>query len=1032
MVDRKPWEKYGPAPAPTGPWTKYQPSPQAPAALPAEFADLPVPGYASVPQTPPPQPQLQDIIMRGAANIAGLPVDAVNSVLNVPSQLGMNAPAMSAEPFMGSDSIYGMLQGMTGSEERQSLARTNPDLNLSGEGVDPWKRFLYGNMATPEAQRLFMENNYGAENEGWYTLADMFGNPTNRTVVRTDGGETLFNPPGLDWGDAAEMGAMVPGTVGGVAGGFASLPAYVAGPVVGGVASALASTFGYEAVDEAVKRLFEENRQAEPDIIGDVLPRAAQEGLVDLIMGGAMGAGLSLANKAKNVVTAPFARSASDPLATEYRDAAGRLREQGYDINPLASEEGAGGFVPRMEGILEKLPGSAEAMQAHRELGDAEISRFQQDMVGGANPNVAGRNAVSDLQGQQDALIANRDARLSGVDDQLAQRQTDLTTRQGPDVSAQQAGSAMRSGFEQRREQFRTEANTLYNTARNMPGGQDPIVSMAGVKGVVADIRDNLPPDAMRTETLDTGLLDASGRPITREVQTGGDASSQFTPDGLKRFLTGVDDIADNITPDQARQMRVIVDDALENNNVLPGVPEHYLGQLRSALTRAMDEAPQNAGNQELADALSAANNFYRDNIDQFHRKGVANVFRGPTQPGFTEDNQLVQRLLAGRGNPGLIASTRNTLGADSPQWAATRRNAMEQILDTGRNKTLYGRNVVDVDNFIGRLNQLDDEVLTELFGVADAQQLRNLAVDISNRTKYLDADALSTQGDGNILAALQGAAADNDALMREYRNDVIGPFLRDEAGAAAKVNSDELVPWLYRSASPDDIRLVMGKLSPERRSEVERGVVADIVESAIAKSQDGIQAVRRLVSGETAPASGDDIAAIMGVGGDSAARQQQARIAELLPPEVRQNLQDLAVITARRQERDATTSAVGGLAAGAAVSGMMRDPVTAASSAVNARIVAAIVTSPGFRKWVTNTRRTSVDPTVMAGTIAISPPVMKAMGGTLSEFSQGELQAAADWLNSGVSQLNEAGERDISVPSGFSSWTDYFNSGAQ
>lgn len=273
----------------------------------------------------------------------------------------------------------------------------------------------------------------------------------------------------------------------------------------------------------------------------------------------------------------------------------------------------------------------------------------------------------------------------------------------------------------------------------------------------------------------------------------------------------------------------------------------------------------------------------------------------------------------------------------------------------------------------------------------------------------------------------LRAAAADHEALMREYRNDVIGPFLRDVDGAAAQLKPEELVPWLYRSATPDDIRMVMAKLSPDMRDEVQRGVVADIVESAITKSQDGIQAVRRLISGEAAPAAGDDIASILGVGGDATARQQAARINELLPEEARQNLVDLAVITARRQERDATTQAVGGLAAGAAVTGMMRDPVTAAVSAGIARAVAAVITSPGFRRWTTNTKRTQLGAPQLAMGISLTPSIMRSMGGAVSELSDAELQAAADWLNSGASQIDDLGQRRTAPPGGAASWAEYF-----
>ena len=110
-------------------------------------------------------------------------------------------------------------------------------------------------------------------------------------------------------------------------------------------------------------------------------------------------------------------------------------------------------------------------------------------------------------------------------------------------------------------------------------------------------------------------------------------------------------------------------------------------------------------------------------------------------------------------------------------------------------------------------------------------------------------------------------------------------------------------------------------------RQKVEQGVIADVIENAIAKGRGDLSSVRRLVTGEADPASSQGIAEILGVGKDVASRQQADRINVLLSPENRQALRDLALITARRQERDATTSAIGGLAAGAAVTGILSKP---------------------------------------------------------------------------------------------------------
>lgn len=928
-----------------------------------------------------------------SAGVLGAPVDLVNTIM------GAVGVPTSETPVMGSEFVGSMLHGISGSRERREMGDTG---DLRPGGAPLGQRAYSSFLNTPEARDLHLTNTYGPENEGWYRLTDRFGNQTDRIVVRNeDGSENLFNPPGVDMGDVAGMAGGVPDLVGAIMGGAASVPAYAFGPVAGIPASAALSAAGAQMVGEPVGRLFPENVEAEPSIGSDVLPRAAGEAGMDALVGTIFGGGARIANAVSNKVRAPFARSASDPVATEFRQASDRLQRQGYDIAPLPSEEGAGGFIPRVEGFLEKLPGSTEKMRQYRQGGNQAVARFQRDLAGDADPNQIGREAVGELSTQRQNLRIDREEALRRADDMIDTSQADLTSRQGPAMSAEGSGRQLRGGLERARQEFRDEARRLYDAARAAPGGQDPIVDVTPVRQQVQRIREALPPTA-------------EGAP-----------SDRFTPQGLSRFLAGVDDIAETVTIDQARQMRSLVMDAIDDKTLLPGVPERYLSQLHQAISRSIDQSVERAASPELRRALSDANRFYAQNIDRFARKGVAEVYREPVQSGYVEDNRLVERLMSGRGNPGVVRETRDLMGADSPEWAATRRNAVEQILDTGRDTTRHGRRVVNADGLAERLNRLDDEAITELFGVSDAQQLRNLAVDVSNRAKYLDAEALSQRGTPNILNQLRAAAAADDQIAREYRNGVIGPFLRGEDGAAAKMKPEELVPWLYRRASPDEARQVMSKLPTHMRSQVERGVVADIIESSISRGGDGMAAVRRLVTGEANPADSQGIAELLGAGRDSASRQQADRVNALLSADNRQALRDLALITARRQERDATTQAVGGLAAGAAITNIVSTPTRAVKAAIVARGLAELTTRPGVRRWLSNTRRKEMSPSRQAQTTAVAPSLVDVLGGAISENA--DVQAAMEWLGEGASQLDAAGERISRPPQGAGSWADYF-----
>lgn len=929
-----------------------------------------------------------------SAGVLGAPIDATSELMGA---LGLPT---SEAPVGGSKFFGGILHGLSGSREQADIGE---QAGIQPGSAPLGQRAYSSFLNTDKARDQYLTNTYGPENEGWYVLADRFGKPTDRRVVRGgDGSERLFNPPGIDMGDVAGIAGGIPDLIGAIFGGAASIPAYALGPGVGIPTTAVTSAGGAQLVGESVGRLFPENREAEPSVMQDVLPRAAGEAGADALLGTIFGGAGRLGNAALNKARAPFAHSASDPVAREFRDASERLRGQGYDISPLPSEEGAGGFVPRVEGFLEKLPGSSEKMRQYRERGDQAIANFQRDIAGAVDPNQVGRETVGELSTQRKNLVIDREQALTRADEAIDQNQTALTNRQGPQMSAEGAGRQTRAGLERARQEFRGEARRLYDIARAAPGGNGAIIDVSPVRNQVQRIREALPPTA-------------EGAP-----------SARFTPQGLSRFLLGVDDIADNITIEQARQMRSLVMDAIDDKTLMPGVPERYLTQLERSISRSIDDSVARAGSPELRQALSDANRFYAQNIDRFGRKGIAETYREPIQPGYVEDNRLVERLLSGRGNPGVIRETRDLMGANSPEWAATRRNAVEQILDTGRDQTRNGRRVVNVDGLVDRLNRLDDEAVTELFGVNDAQQLRNLAVDISNRSKYLDGDALSPNGTPNILNQLRAAAAADDQLAREYRDSAIAPFLRGEDGSAAKLQSEELVPWLYRRAAPAEALQVMAKLPAPMRARVEKGIVADIIESAISRGGGDMSSVRRLITGEANPADSRGIAEMLGAGKDSASRQQSDRISALVSRENQQALRDLALITARRQERDATTSAIGGLAAGAAVTNILSRPTRALQASVVARGLAEMITRPSVRRYLTNTRRHQLSAPGQAGIVAITPQALGLASGTMSENA--DVQAALEWLNEGASQINEASERMTRPPQGSGSWEEFFD----
>lgn len=193
-----------PVPPQADPWAAFpvvQPSaatqappppvgPAQPAPIPAEFADLPVPGYPGTPSAAAPaapaEPSLTDTIMdganyasgtsaiflqglrRGAANTLGLPVDLINASPMLLNLFGGNFGPISPNPIGGSDNIddiltgFGLIQDLAPKDGVQRVAgRTGQEI---------------GAMAVPAAGIVGMYGNAGLQaGKAAPGLARLFG-----------------------------------------------------------------------------------------------------------------------------------------------------------------------------------------------------------------------------------------------------------------------------------------------------------------------------------------------------------------------------------------------------------------------------------------------------------------------------------------------------------------------------------------------------------------------------------------------------------------------------------------------------------------------------------------------------------------------------------------------------------------------------------------------------------------------------------------------------------------------------------------
>lgn len=105
-------------------------------------------------------------------------------------------------------------------------------------------------------------------------------------------------------------------------------------------------------------------------------------------------------------------------------------------------------------------------------------------------------------------------------------------------------------------------------------------------------------------------------------------------------------------------------------------------------------------------------------------------------------------------------------------------------------------------------------------------------------------------------------------------------------------------------------------------------------------------------------------------------------------------------------------------------MTGMLTKPTSALQAAAISRGLAQLITTPGFRRWATNTKQYRPDAVAQSQTVATAPAIFDVASGALAENE--DVQTALEWLNEGLSQVDEAGRRIVRPPQGAKSWEQY------
>lgn len=651
----------------------------------------------------------------------------------------------------------------------------------------------------------------------------------------------------------------------------------------------------------------------------------------------------------------------------------------------------------RFESIASKVPRSAELFEKVRAQQDAALNAQQSQLVGDISN--ASENAVGALQDQSGDLARRRTDAINEADRLLSKELNDIGdsfSPTGKNLTKEESGLIRRQTALRARDRFKTESQVKYEAFEATGAADVEIIDTGPLRRMKKEIEAGLPRTKETTSSVDTVKKLPRGQIRTnKKVTEGGGRLSAVIPPNSRKFLDALGTISDKSSINEIRFLRTMVNDAIETGEAIPGVDQFFLKKIHGTLTGMLDTAGRGLKDPRKIKLLKDANEFYKDNVDQFLEKGIADNFQPTISPGFVENSTLVDRTLSASGTRELNAALKYMTPTEKDAFS---RGIYNDLVSQSQSILKPGQ--VDVNVLSAKLDAMPVSTRKALFG----EQLEPIArvlrlMKASGKVGKLDLDAVSDLS-GDAVNLLREAARIERKQAVEYGNKIIKPFLRDEIGIA-QMNSEDLVPHILHNADLPDIKMIMQKLG---NSETGNAVRRKVVQEILNTSQSSLKAdtvIKQLV-GESQPLVGGK--AILETLQSGAGENSTTKIKEIIGEEAFQALKDVAVVRAG-QQKVTDVAAAGGLIAGGLFAALLKTPIVAGATITLFRIASAVMTNPALlnvlRTKAVNTRTKNLASQASAQLVAdltaefkeepgMVGVVMEALGQTHPAFDAG------------------------------------------
>lgn len=683
----------------------------------------------------------------------------------------------------------------------------------------------------------------------------------------------------------------------------------------------------------------------------EIMRRRVAQGAGEAVVGGALAGGAKVGGKVlEGLLGSPFIKG-KGVVQYEAMDAVKKIEaETGITIPMSAAEMTGDKFLSRTETFLQNVPGGAKAIKALKTSQENKMRDLQSFMLGASEmPDEAlvGRKAVNQLRSKA------RDLQLSDEQSkQILQRTAtdDLLEEFGRLSTPERAlfkrdvGESVRGKAIELRNEFRAKNNELYGVVKQTPGGTDPIIPTVGLKERVNEIIASLPREELIVETP-TGLLDAAGNSILR-TSTEKPLSKAYVPGNVKRFLEGHNRLPENMTLDELRQMRRMVNNAVQDGEALPGIDTKYLKDISNAMTQAMDEGVTALPDGSLKKALGEANAHYRDNHGRFREVGITEIFKEPNIAGSVGDAQIVKRIIGGEGNSDLYFQYQKFLGNDSKEFRLLKRSILDDVYE--RNLIGGDASTLDAQSLLKDLSSMDRDIAKDLFkGNTDKiRRSLHMAMGAQGKIPLSEVERAIATPDkaGKILAEAIKTEKEKDKL---FKNRIIKKFVSGDIGEES-VPADEFVNRFLDTASIPELQQIVNLMGPESTvlEQIRSKTIQKLFHKA-ARTPTAEDLIRNISNDPTQVASGASL--VKAMGGES----DQVKLKTLLGEDAFELLVNFAKVDAASAATDQLGGVAGSLVGGGILNRLIRLKFGELMAVAKYRIAGTIIANPAFRQWV-------------------------------------------------------------------------------